>query len=634
MKKKIALMVAFGCLGASAASVHYDILGRKGSKMNSPMVYRNMDYSKTNNDHQKLGSSSISRVLKKDAVGLHNNAVALEGRYNSRGWDRNYYFIRADFPVYGDHDGMPFSDLREREGYGGKAWKYFFNNNYSDPYSHLPQNPSPQSFAGTNGYYIGWQNINLYNNIAHQAAYEPGQLNLYKAISHVRDDEGLLDKSSFNEAYGDINAYNAEWGDVGVYINSYARPGYMNRQDYIKYYVDPTSGSFQDMPGHEFRTSQQYKILRTISSRSIVYSTTKNPQDPSVVMSGRPTPIYIGLRTNVNAQGTESTSIKYGDRGKSLDNYIYDNRTIEIVAAGNSKGSKNFHLNAQAANAITVGAVDPNTKQAVRYMPNIVPKYCPQALKPCSNNNGLVTGTHKPEVYNYTHFYTNDQRTDYTKNGKTTSFEPFYDGTESAAAVTAAMVSDLLVTNSFYRWHPEVVKALLMTSAEASGGLVPTYPSMMPKRGSQNGIAHESRYWIGDFDHLRKILNTGKNEIWFSVPRPSNTSRYVAAISWLSRGDDIERLGKIPQNFDIRAYATNFDIREKYPEYPRGWENPVNIENPGTFLNKSESTVNTYEKMSFTATSDYITFCITLVSDESSADYRGQIALGFDMASY
>ena len=36
MKKEIALLVAAGCIGAGAATVNYDLLGRKGSKMNSP----------------------------------------------------------------------------------------------------------------------------------------------------------------------------------------------------------------------------------------------------------------------------------------------------------------------------------------------------------------------------------------------------------------------------------------------------------------------------------------------------------------------------------------------------------------------------------------------------------------------
>jgi hypothetical protein len=294
--------------------------------------------------------------------------------------------------------------------------------------------------------------------------------------------------------------------------------------------------------------------------------------------------------------------------------------------------NKNFAIDAHAVNAITVGAVDAKTKKVVRYMPNVVPKYCPAASKPCTNNVGLVTGSHKPEVYGYTHFYTNDSRTEYMKNGKTLSYDPFHDGSETAAATLAGMVSDLLATNSFYRWHPEVVKALLMTSSD---GLVPTYSTVIPKRGATDGVVHESRYWTGDINKLTSLINTNKKEIWFSVPRPSWTSRYVAAISWLSRGDDIVRLGKLPQNFNIKAYATDYDIYEKYDAHIHGQNKPaVNFDNPGTFLKESTSDGNAFKKMSFAANSAYITFCITLARDESSSDYKGQIALGFDMASY
>ena len=46
MNKKAASIVALGCICASAAtSVNYDLLGRRGSQMNSPMVYKNIDYS-------------------------------------------------------------------------------------------------------------------------------------------------------------------------------------------------------------------------------------------------------------------------------------------------------------------------------------------------------------------------------------------------------------------------------------------------------------------------------------------------------------------------------------------------------------------------------------------------------------
>ena len=65
MNEKIALCVAIGCATAFAAT-NYDLLGRNGSKMNSPMVYRNEDYSKMKKDNQQdVGVQRGNKALKK-----------------------------------------------------------------------------------------------------------------------------------------------------------------------------------------------------------------------------------------------------------------------------------------------------------------------------------------------------------------------------------------------------------------------------------------------------------------------------------------------------------------------------------------------------------------------------------------
>lgn len=99
MKKQIALMVAFGCIGASAASVNYDLLGRKGSKMNSPMVYKNVDYSKIKADkQQKVGNNALAKL----SSGLRSDALAIEGIFNNHGdisgySGLNYYAVNVKF---------------------------------------------------------------------------------------------------------------------------------------------------------------------------------------------------------------------------------------------------------------------------------------------------------------------------------------------------------------------------------------------------------------------------------------------------------------------------------------------------------------------------------------------------------
>lgn len=46
MKKQYLALLAASCVAVNAADVNYDLLGRKNSKMNSPMVYKDIDYSK------------------------------------------------------------------------------------------------------------------------------------------------------------------------------------------------------------------------------------------------------------------------------------------------------------------------------------------------------------------------------------------------------------------------------------------------------------------------------------------------------------------------------------------------------------------------------------------------------------
>ena len=91
-KELLTIALAFGCIAANASTNNYDLLGRKGSKMNSPMVYKNVDYSKAKkNEQQKLNSSLENRGLAKQAVGLKDGVDAIIGVY---GYDGSYKFMK------------------------------------------------------------------------------------------------------------------------------------------------------------------------------------------------------------------------------------------------------------------------------------------------------------------------------------------------------------------------------------------------------------------------------------------------------------------------------------------------------------------------------------------------------------
>jgi hypothetical protein len=207
-------------------------------------------------------------------------------------------------------------------------------------------------------------------------------------------------------------------------------------------------------------------------------------------------------------------------------------------------------------------------------------------------------------------------------------FLPYYDGTEMAAAYTASMVSDLLAINSFYRWHPEVVKALLLTSSQYDlvypNHQAPHYRALVFDYDSdddQYSYSHHSRFWNGSMSKLKNRTVNGKKEIWFSVktnPANANADKYyTAAISWLSSGTDIATLGHIPQDFDLYVYEST--------------TGNINSINPSNWYARSFTT-NPYEKVSFASNSPYLIFRISLDVEDDNSVNKGQVVLGFDLA--
>ena len=277
----------------------------------------------------------------------------------------------------------------------------------------------------------------------------------------------------------------------------------------------------------------------------------------------------------------------------------------------------NCHISKQghAANAITVGAMDPLNGSPTSYSSN-VSYFCKSGHETCTPSYAYRYYK-KPEIYNYSHFYMNDRKLTYQNTNYDIVFNPYYDGTQMAAAYTAGMVADLMASNAFYRWHPEVVKALLLTSSVVSGKNVPTYRTMMPRIGSSDGVVHESRYWIGD---INKLMGSSK-KVGFGIKKPSGATMFTAAITWLNRGSDIgvHMRYSHPQHFRLLALPSrtgNFDYE---------FHNP---------LKATESDQN-FQLLSGELFQEYEYFEIEFMDeDTSSDDYKGQIVLGFDVAFY
>ena len=660
MKKQIALMVAFGCIGASAASVNYDLLGRKGSKMNSPMVYKNVDYSKIKADkQQKVGNNALAKL----SSGLRSDALAIEGIFNNHGdisgySGLNYYAVNVKFANSGHIYTNGHSDVffgrwgvypnllmdnfipLAITGYVGDDDEQgaYTCENYTNSTSYDKNECPSITRSDTYGYSVSTRNIPL-NNPVQASPYEYNKQITYKNFETVRDGAGYSHRSYIVDWLYENRPYTqlpyptvSDWGHVGVYMNPEALPVKLNAYDDDVYYRRYSNiWTFSAQPREEMLASRAYRVLKQSSKYSRVYVGNTTPENPA----SRNPQIYMGLHFKKGINENTSATNQYTAAAKALDNYIYTYRTTEIVAAGNfattkysnNPGTGYLAEEAHAENAITVGAVDANSKKMTNYTSYV------------THSNGQT----KPEIYNYSHFYMNDQYRTYSNNGSSEGFNPYYDGAEMAAAYTAGMVSDLLATNPFYRWHPEVVKAALITSSHlnmntpyphaTSMTQMPSYKCLVTinqdksrSSGSANAkydenyCNHESRYWVGDAEKLFTRENRSKKEVMFSVKRSANKHNIVAAIAWLSSGNDIANLGKIPQDFDLYAYENS----------------TANVDNVdlNNWVARSTSATNGYEKISFNTNAQYITFRIIFYSDSNNSENKGQVVLGFDVASY
>ncbi|WP_173467243.1 S8 family serine peptidase [Fibrobacter succinogenes] len=639
MKKEIALLVAASCIGAGAATVNYDLLGRKGSKMNSPMVYKNIDYSKMKKkEQQNVGSSLENKTLKRLGTGLNSNYRSIAGVYNNKGLD--YYMASSQnpYPYYlkwwkanGSYEDGWYNKLAGNGGYMDQSNAVFKSFSLKSHY------PPAYKYAGISnvyghGYNMTWlPPASGISNPVQSSPYAYYQQIRYEPFGTV---EMTKSKRSDISWYDESHLYpDADWGDVGVYMVADAEPVSLRHQQYDRYVLVNPNEQFSPDPVNEMLSARSYRIIKDATNFSVVYVSKNRPSDPS--SDARGPQIYVGLHNRGDVFYDNEDAMKYSTAARDLDNYIYNNRTTEIVAVGNYMVRLNTgHLAAEAhaANAITVGAVDAYSGEITSYN-STKSKYCTLGIGGCNGLSNTNEGSRKPEIYNYSHFYFLDEWREYTdlSSGVQYSYDPFYDGNEMSAAYTASMVAELLSVNPFYRWHPEVVKALLLTSGDVS--VSPPYPEYYPVTSeipsyrslvfdkNHNSYFHESRYWVGETQRLKTHVEpySERKEIRFKVKRPAGKTNFKAAIAWLSSGNDIANLGRVPQDFDLYVYESN----------------DGNVDNIDVYNSHASSLsgIDAYEKISFTSNANYLVFRILLYRDLEDSENNGQMVLGFDVAA-
>ena len=619
-KEIISIALALGCVSSIATTNNYDLLGRKGSKMNTPMVYKNVDYSKVKkNEQQKLNSSLENRSLAKSGVGLKGNTKAIVGKFGPNG----YGFKNCGNSSSGCGESVkPGLGLMGLSQYLSTANQNFIEvvsqekSRLSSDFNYVTAGPTRCNLSG---YTMTENPYRTSGPIAQSSPY--GYYITYVPSTTVNSRLGRFYRSRTN---------------VGVYISGLAAPVRLNKDNDLLTennlsapFIVADNGSinsFVKKPDDEVLASRMYKLVQKYSDQSSVFATRSRPSNPA----GENPQVYVGLHGD-NAAGSYSY---YPPKAKDLDNYIYNKRTVEIVAAGNH-ASGNFSHKAHAVNAITVGALDPITNNPTNYSAHNLPKYC--------NGCSYVT-YNKPEIYNYSNFYIDDYRRKY-EGIKNYEFLPYYDGTETAAAVTAGVVSNMLSYNEFYKWHPEVVKAVALNTDDLSA----KYDDFVFNQNDEKHL-HHSFYFIGDVNTLMKEYRDCPNQseifcsdkrkeirLHFSksdLVRPLNVPNdridgFEASISWLNSGNDIANLGGLPQNFEIEGFW-----RHGNPNLFNNLYNNAGLDDSS--VRNYDQQGSAYKKIVMSGRAKDMnplgfTIRIVLTDEDSRSENYGQMVLGLDV---
>lgn len=478
----------------------------------------------------------------------------------------------------------------------GRYEKYKVNGNYTENYWFNGQWKDSSSYVYSAAQYdqrlantIDFQGRNYvnYNYLSANYAYSKAPNAYYGQTKYIDNNDNTQDAFydintliADNYLYNNAIAMNERGQGIGVYVMESARPN-ADDASFKPVYTCPQLANYPNKDINH--ASKVVKIIKHLASNATVYTIDKHclgnaddiyPTRPDLYS---PNPIYIGN----HSYGTGNSNI-YTSTAQYIDNYVYNTRVIEVASAGNfataPTQNKNISQTGQAFNVITVGAAQRHDNGKYSY-------YAQSSIKnprlPMTKESETSKYYDKPEIINMANVFFNKGYT-YTYNyGKTESYAPTFGHTSSAAPYTVGMIADLLHQKPFYKWHPEVVKALLLTSSvlplesntnqqndidgntnKLVGRGMPSYKAMV--------YGNRSRYWIGNKDdHFTTgtIYYGGnyvsKNAIVFEEPNIKAGKTYRIAIAWLVDGDYVKNNGAFPQDIDLMVSQVGTST-EKY----------------------------------------------------------------------
>ncbi|GEM_PF-4996561 len=248
---------------------------------------------------------------------------------------------------------------------------------------------------------------------------------------------------------------------------------------------------------------------------------------------------YVGVAVSryTYNNGYERGYSSYNKHSLELDRYIYKHHVIEFAGSGNGGIGGDITDYGRAFNAITVGsanleskAIDGNT-----------------SLKNPTFGNNLSYD--KPEILNHGYF------------------SESVIGTEASATYTAAMVANLLNYTPFYKWHPEAVKALLLTTSTipvTGSRNTKKFPSILKGIVSYNSMKYNnrSRFWYGENGDM-----PSGDVIVFKEYNIEKGKKYRIAISWLVDPDYAKSMGVLPLGFSLKVSQPTKTMQSQRPNH-------------------------------------------------------------------
>lgn len=286
--------------------------------------------------------------------------------------------------------------------------------------------------------------------------------------------------------------------------------------------------------------------------------------------------MHIG---NIISSPYKNQSI-YNKEAASLDDFIYTHRVIEFAPYTNDGGRTGAGL---ALNAITVAGA---TAQSIFYKTETPANKSIDGHMTLASNPGyplLKNGNNnskylKPEIYNVSDgLFSEDKKIKHDNNEY--EYEAFSDAW-GAATVSAAMTADVLERYPFYKWHPEVVKALWISS---------NYKRTDSEADRANIYDRNTANYIGSLSTFEDLLINNKSRYWYgnNTDYLSNNKitftesvepgqKYAFAIAWLVRGDYALNEYNLSSNFQLTiSYKLPSGSTKTYSSKDGGIQRPA-----------------------------------------------------------